>query len=165
MGCDIHAFIEWRSKTSVHWRPFSAQLCLGRHYGVFGRMAGVRSSHPDSFLPRGIPNDLAYEADDEWWLYITDDETTDEHTCTRQQARLWHEHGRKYKANHEGVATWVEHPDWHTPSWLTYDEFRKAAIDLPGDWSNDPDYAAAGAAMAELERHGMETRIVFWFDN
>lgn len=84
---------------------------------------------------------------------------------TRERADAWVSGGRRdaVKYNHDRSA--VEHPDWHTPTWLTPDEWEfalKAAGQLPG---TEPEYYAMLAAMRSLEAGGFEVRCVMWFDN
>lgn len=58
-----------------------------------------------------------------------------------------------------------EESDLHTPSWLTLDELREVQKRM-GDRGNKPaDLNATIAAMTQLEADGMETRLVFAFDN
>ena len=54
----------------------------------------------------------------------------------------------------------VSHPDWHSHTWLSADEFEKAIQDLGNE-----KYRAALAAMRSFEADGLDARIVIWFDN
>ena len=72
MGCDIHAFIEYREKDK-NWQGFSYQdINLGRHYGIFACLAGVRdywdTDHPE---PKGLPDDMCSYTKSEFLLYIS----------------------------------------------------------------------------------------------
>jgi len=67
MGCDIHAFLEYRKKDSKTWWAYSGELELNRNYTYFGLMAsGVRSEYPESFLKRGEPTELSYMSNDKY---------------------------------------------------------------------------------------------------
>lgn len=62
MGCDIHAFVEYRTRTPSAdrlggWHGFGEQLWLGRHYGIFCRLAGVRCREESTVEQRGVPED------------------------------------------------------------------------------------------------------------
>lgn len=77
MGCDIHAFVEYR-RHGAERRPVSdgwetmcwAKMNPGRNYEVFGRLADVRGGDSVIGPPRGIPATLSlctkwkYEADE-----------------------------------------------------------------------------------------------------
>lgn len=160
MGCDIHGFVEYRQKGFAdRWSPFGGHINPGRDYRVFGRMAGVRGGEA-IVEPRGIPDDLGYMADKSekgWWLYIS----SAPGDVSPEKAQEWHKVCGKRLRPESGMPRWIEHPDWHTPSWLTPDEFASAiAVD-----GVDPQYGALLAAMRHLEKSGFEVRFVFWFDN
>ena len=53
-----------------------------------------------------------------------------------------------------------EEGDAHTESWLTLEELKKV---VPTE--NHNDVYAMIASMEELEKRGLPTRLVFWFDN
>ena len=57
MGCDIHAYIEFRLGGT--WEFHSEALCF-RDYVLFGLLAGVRGSEEPLYLPRGLPDDLSF---------------------------------------------------------------------------------------------------------
>jgi len=85
-------------------------------------------------------------------------------TCTHAEAERWHARGRPYVMR-DGKPVMVEHPDWHTPSWLTADEW-EAALKLAGVGPKaEAEYHAILAAMRALEAAGNAARVVFWFDN
>jgi len=59
MGCDIHAFLEVRSRKSGDWLYYG-EVDIGRYYELFERMAGVRGSVSNAMVqPRGLPVDLS----------------------------------------------------------------------------------------------------------
>lgn len=55
MGCDIHGWIERKTETG-DWRRV-LQLCAGRHYALFGGLAGVRCPEYEIIAPKGTPPD------------------------------------------------------------------------------------------------------------
>ena len=70
MGCDIHGFIEYRSKDDKrdepHWHAVSEELNLGRNYNVFGYLTdGAVRYDPNlefGVPPKGIPKgNLSFE--------------------------------------------------------------------------------------------------------
>lgn len=166
------------------WQDFGGRINPGRNYHLFGRMAGVRGDGPPVVAPRGIPDDLAWYAKADWWLRIDYLGTGDgEGECTPADAERYARHGRTrgsfepyirttreggvtvstvVGAEHRGKPTHVEHPDWHTPSWLTSGELAVAIADDP---EQEPEYRALLAAMRQFEADEYEVRLVFWFDN
>ncbi len=56
----------------------------------------------------------------------------------------------------------LDDADLHTPSWLTLDEFKRAAGGYADSW---PEVKATIAAMEAIESTGHKTRLVFAFDN
>jgi hypothetical protein len=191
MGCDIHMYVEHRarSRRDGSWWSFGGRLNPGRYYGLFGYIAGVRGGGPPVVAPRGVPDDMAWSAREDWWLWINYDGTAGESEVSPETARKYVEsygcvyHGevrphysrtitsvngevtetaRTYGAAHDGSPRYVSHPDWHTPTWLTADELR-TALALAG--SDEPEYGAIVAAMEHMEAKGHDTRVVIWFDN
>jgi hypothetical protein len=62
---------------------------------------------------------------------------------------------------------YVSNPDWHSQSWLNYDEVLAAlAYHQLEVTERSPEFRAMLAALAELTRHfGTDkVRLVFWFD-
>lgn len=163
MGCDIHPYVEYRKKGTDYWQSFGRELDGDRHYGIFGRLAGVRAADEGPVIPvRGIPDNLGFWASDSWWLYVTEGSGDADGVCTREQAESYHKYGSRYRGDGK---EFIEHPDWHTPSWCTPDEWESATCCLPGDWSGNETYKAILAAARSLETDGYEVRLVFWFDN
>lgn len=169
MGCDIHAYMEYRKSDKDFWRGWP-RINLGRNYAMFGKLAGVRSSGPAIVKPRGIPHDIGYDATHDWWLLIDDKHADSEAFCSQAQAENYPKYGSRIQAVGEGgnkyACARVEHPDWHTPSWVSAEELVSAisAVDLeyPGDCL---EYRAMAAAMKAVEAQDYECRLVFWFDN
>lgn len=131
MGCDIHAYIEYRVKQTPtsdeydkKWRNFGHKINPGRNYLIFSIMAGVRGEESDAlFPPKGYPKDAGYAAEYDNFLYINDDEVGD-NNVTKERAETYVKYGCVYKNNYEGKPAWVSHPDWHSHSWLTLNELQ-----------------------------------------
>lgn len=160
MGCDIHAYIEYRKPRTEHWYGFGERINPGRNYAIFGRLAGVRTDGPPVAPLRGLPKDVAHAVREDGFLFVTEDGAGDD-CCTLEEGRRWS--GDPNIKLHD----FVPHPDWHSHSWLTPDEFEKALQKAQGDYPDifEPEYQAVLDAMRSFERTGHEVRIVFWFDN
>lgn len=171
MGCDIHAYVEYKTTIKKinnchHWSTFGGRINPGRNYNLFGLLAGVRTGGI-LFEVRGLPKDVAFEAEDDNRIFIT--ARPAESQCTLRQAQEWEARGHKIIVDEYENPTWVEHPDWHTHSWLTVDEFRQV-IDAykntgTGRTEPEPEYEALLVAMEKLAEFYNGVRIVFWFDN
>lgn len=122
MGCDIHLYLEHKGPDWNGWSG-SNRFSFSRNYGMFAAMAGVRQYDSDiiSFAPKGIPNDIDWHALSDYTLFVSDIES-DGH-CNRETADRYVSYGSVYW---NGDKSRVTHPDWHTPSWLTLDEFKTA---------------------------------------
>lgn len=197
MGCDIHLFVETSRKPKDDekpwWRGFGGRMNPGRDYGMFAILAGVRNyhDHPVLIPPRGVPSDIGWQAQDEWWLRVMEDDSNDgdeERTCSLMNAEAWVKSGfsiPRYeradyldnKTGEHGKLTHVSDPDAHTASWMTGEEFRHAVqrrVDaypiIPEDEKThfngiDAEYKAICSALETFEKEGRDTRVVFWFDN
>lgn len=164
MGCDIHCYIEFRRRGDRdNWGGWP-RINPGRNYGAFGRLAGVRGQVGPIVPPRGLPSDLSFHARHDNELYICNEPT--EGCVTAETAKHYFEKcGSKYIMR-DGKPIWVTHPDWHTHSWLTADEW-EAAITFKSHFvqSAGDEYEAILAVMRFFESRGYDTRVVFWFDN
>jgi hypothetical protein len=164
MGCDIHAYIEYHGyEGGDRITSMTGRFSLPRDYVMFDIMAGVRGDGDEKplFEPRGIPPNLGHKAEDDYFLRVDDEQAKleVEGVCSRDKADYWIKCGFS-KAIDDGRVT---HPDWHTPSWLTTDEFAKCV--KKGGRGPDSVYKAALAAMRAVEADGHhKARIVFWFD-
>lgn len=172
MGCDIHAFVEYRvrngqSDWEKRWRPWGGQFRLLRYYEMFGALAGVRCEQPHGLVPpRGFPSDPARESEDANTIYVIEDNQHpggDGHQIHRSKAEKWVVSGSSEWTDE--TKKWVTHPDWHSHSWLTAEELAKAYKALSEPIESSPEYLAILDAMECFERQGYETRLVFWFDN
>lgn len=176
MGCDIHMYVEFqRPGGNVdYWRGWP-RMNPGRHYELFGHIAGVRSPVEPVVPPRGVPEALSFHSrfDNTVFIDYEGDGKREGHT-TPERAQRWVETaGCKYVLVREGDERpgWVTNPDWHSHTWLTLDEFREALTrtdaeaEREGYTTGTDEYWALVAAMKYLEIRGYTTRVVIWFDN
>lgn len=159
MGCDIHCYIEYKDKNSSYWHDFGGRINPGRFYSIFASLAGVRNSGDIVPIakPRGIPDDVSYEAEWDRWVYIS--KVDGDNRCPPESAERWVKEGCSIYKNDE--KKFVSNPDHHSHSWVTPDEFESA---INGN-QYAVEYTAMLAAMRSLEASGMTVRLVFWFDN
>ena len=147
MGCDIHLYIEYKSKKPQYdgrestWHSFGKSINPGRNYAMFGLMANVRNCYSDGKLPvlvepRGMPEDAGYTATDDNRIYIS--ETESEDYVSMETAKRWVNSGSsKFINDNDGNPTWVTQPDWHSHSWLTTSEFESVLnkyLELETGW-------------------------------
>jgi hypothetical protein len=166
-------YIQYKRKGSDFWQGFGGRINPGRNYGMFGILAGVRCSIPNSFEAKGIPtHDISYQCKDDLYLTITEDGKGDGET-TLERALDWNKHyGSKLLYSNEKPYR-VLHPDWHSHSWLTVKElanaYRMYSALHKKEWgaaSVPVEYKAILAAMKSIEKTGeYEAEVVFWFDN
>ena len=146
MGCDIHLYIEYKSKKTefdgyeTKWQSSGGRINPGRNYAMFALMADVRN-YGDNKLPvlvkrRGMPDDATYSTADDNRMYISEDEG--ENYVTMETAEGWVKSGSsKFINDNEGKPTWVTQPDWHSHSWLTTSEFESVLnkyLELETGW-------------------------------
>lgn len=169
MGCDIHCYVEYREgpegPEGHGWRGFGDRINPGRDYGMFGFMAGVRGDGPPVTAPRGVPKDMDWVARGDFTLFVTANEerADDDGYVPKERADRYLADGSSERWDDDRIT----HPDWHTPGWLTPDEFDAAIKAREGAWPQypvDPRYKAILAAMRSLAESG-DARLVFWFDN
>lgn len=160
MGCDIHCYIEYR-EPGRSWWPFGGRINPGRNYALFEALAGVRGDISNALVePRGMPEDAAYQSSSDNRLWISDSQG--DGNTTMENAKKWVDSGvSEFVDGSYGKPAWVTNPDWHTHSWVTVQELEKAV----GTNTSSPEYFAIIAAMKQFEAMGLETRMVFWFDN
>lgn len=148
MGCDIHLYIEYKSKNvefdgyKHNWRSFGGRINPGRNYAMFALMADVRNYDGELtvlFEQRGMPADAAYYALSDSRLYIS--EHQDEGNVTPNRAEEWVKSGSSVYINgNNGEPTWVTNPDWHSHSWLNTSEFESVLnkyLDYEDGWYNE----------------------------
>ena len=143
MGCDIHLYIEYKSKDGYDpaWQGFGGNINPGRNYAMFALMADVRNYYSDGKLPvlverRGMPDDAGYTATDDNRIYIS--ETKSEDYVSMETANRWVKSGSsKFINDNDGNPIWVTNPDAHSHSWLTTSEFESVInkyLELEAGW-------------------------------
>jgi hypothetical protein len=163
MGCDIHGHIEYKrwEETNVIGTPYwnFAENLGGRDYAMFGLLAGVRGKDC-MFEPRGIPENISWNTKSAFCLRVNDEYKDGEGYTSQAHAEQWVKEG--YSRWMDDEHTQISHPDWHTPSWVTTEEFERALNKRKEyQWQVDPEWDAILGAMKALP----EARFVFWFDN
>lgn len=175
MGADVHMYIQYKKKTEDDkwWWDFGGHINPGRNYAMFGILAGVRDNNsPHSFEPKGIlPEEkLSWAVREDLYLTITEDGEGDNET-TLERAKSWGS-GRIINDN-DGNPYKVEHPDWHSHSWMTIDElkqaykwYKKYAKESGYGGGVPLEYKVILKTMEALEDNGKnDVIVVFWFDN
>jgi len=190
MGCDIHMYVEYTYKKKipldgdetpiklekVYWSNFGGRINPGRDYTIFSLLSsGVRGEYDVSFPAKGLPpkDELGYGTTSDAFLYISDKTDKDkigENECTLEDAIRWTQGGHRNLYNdRSGTPRWVDHPDWHSHSWLTTDEYTEALENYSklNDWGGEIaiGYDVILSIMRTIESRGAEARLVFWFDN
>jgi hypothetical protein len=180
MGCDIHTYVELAdgTKDKPYWRNFTRNGGE-RDYLMFGILAGVRVEDEQLFEPKGLPEgELGYWTEDDYWLHVAPEKNPEwadtENWISREKAEKYIGYGSKADMK-DGVLKRVSHPDYHSHSWLTADEFEQAIKRYSevvgkyypvGQRSEAPlEWRAMLAAMRCAEAGGDLARLVFWFDN
>lgn len=168
MGCDIHCYFEYKIEDLKDYSSFSYHsINLGRDYGIFASIANVRNYGEiyNTLKPRGLPENRSWVTDSGNNLYIVDSETIENGCCKRSDAERWVNGGRSKYTDEK--KTHVTNPDWHSHSWLECDEFEKAINGWQkiAEYKIDPCYFAAIELLKSFKKQGLESRIVFWFDN
>lgn len=160
MGCDIHGYIEYK-----RWPTLDTPYCLfsgrlgDRDYSMFGLLAGVRQDGC-MFEPRGIPKDISRTTLWEYGLFVSKEEGADgeDRTCSVESANKWVARGDSVWLDKNLVSS----PDWHTPSYVSTEEFEQVIQKRKEmEWGYSEEWDAILAAMKALP----DARFVFWFDN
>jgi len=127
---------------------------------------GVRTEFKDGHERKGLPEGLSYQTNGSNWLYITEDKD-EPNTATLEEALRWAKNGSKITYDNTGTPKYVEHPDWHSHSWLTTTEFEDCINKVATRGINweITDYKALLSCMKTFEDSEYDCRIVFWFDN
>ena len=161
MGCDIHPYLEVKFK-GQRWAEIGS-IDPGRDYSLFGYMAGVRTSSPLGYEPKGFPTDASWEILSAYTLVVTEVNTDLGYRVEKSTAEKWVASGSSVfisKESYGGTADRVSGPDWHSASWLDAGELSKIQEGYPNITTK-----AIIAILKAYESEGYEARIVFWFDN
>lgn len=132
MGCDIHACIEYHEYPDDHWSTFAILGSTSRWYALFGALTNGEVRGFQQ--PAGNPaiDPRGFPPDAGW-------ETKDQY-------------------EEDGTVCL----DWHTPSWVSVDEFAAALTAAGNDANEYWDHVLA--TMRSLATK-WPTRLIFWFDN
>lgn len=170
MGCDAHMYVEYKKESfrDNYWSSVGGRINPGRNYWMFGLIAEVRCDFPNSLKQKGLPENLGYKANSDAHMYINDEYADDYNEyVTLATAEKWAGYGEKIIYHEDGKPWKVTHPDWHSHTWLTCDEF-KSVIDNYNSLENshkEVEYEAILSMMESLNSNGCESRLVIWFDN
>ena len=191
MGCDIHMYLEYTDKETLekskegkkngngdlikpYWRDFGGRINPGRNYWMFGFLCrGVRSNFSDGLPAKGLPefDERGYHSRNDSVCYISDKESSDGESVTLETAMKWAKCGYKLYNDSTGDPRWVSHPDWHSKTWLTTEEYKSAINKYKkyckkhGEVDNPIEYMALLSAMETFDKNGYLARLVIWFDN
>ena len=144
MGADIHVIIEY--KRYGDWQPVTqGELNFNRSYQLFGLLAGVRMPNKHSLKPKGLPDDLSYNA---MKIFYYHGENMDK----------WLESGDSIRIN----GYWITHPDLHSFSWVTLEELKTVQSHMT---QASLDVELAIAIMEVYAARQIDVRMVFGFDN
>ena len=180
MGCDIHPYVEYVVETSQDAYCF-AELSMDRDYWLFHALAGVRGSPltGDKIgVPKGVPDNLSPTVRDEYYMVVDNERAGKdiEGYITIEEAKKYEQaYGAKLlvrpKIEYSG---WVppvllSNPDYHSASYLNVEELKKVRGNFLSieDKRVETNYELDSiiAMMEALERPGVKSRFVFWFDN
>lgn len=152
MGCDIHLIAESKAININSWWPL-AEFHLPRNYMIFGHMAdGLRYSGAKKPFPlKGFPKDASYLSKERYYMLLAD--------LTDKEIAEYKSYGSKVVDK-----IYLEHPDWHSASWLSLSELSVALTNAIGDddYLIPSEYIALVEFMQAIDSR---TRVVFWFDN
>lgn len=178
MGCDIHAFVEYKETWDnghEQWTAFSGELDLGRNYFIFGCLTNGNVRYPIKIKPgvepKGLPSIVSWEVEHANTLYITEKGDGERETTIANALKWAKDYGKKFTYDvKSNQPIKIENPDWHTHSWLTVKEYEailKTAEKIAkkeGESIYFP-YWSVLDLMKSLTKRGEEARLVFWFDN
>ena len=172
MGCDIHAVIEYVRFDFGYVNAFTqGEVEIPRDYKLFSAIAfgngGVTDDLP--YPPRGLPPDFSSEVRELFFAPAEEVKKLMEVTGDAEEfhaeeiARAWGEWARTE------YSSWGNLPgyDWHTPSWLNFNELNKALghAGLKVEELSHEFRAVLAAMQVLSEGYGAEkVRLVFWFD-
>ena len=168
MGCDIHLYVEIRSKKNKEWGWYSTSFkgeFSNRTYGMFAALNNVRNHWGLKPLEnRGIPNDIGNEVFHEYYKYVTKEETDNEHECSEEQANKWVNNGGSTIISRYN-SKYCSDPDWHSANWCTPKELEDCYNQVFE--KKEYDYLQWVALINYMETFEEEydVRAVFWFDS
>jgi hypothetical protein len=140
MGCDIHPHIQFVHRPGLDGhKEFldSWTVVLSRDYQLFALMAGVRGDLEPVSEPRGLPEQISWEIDEEAFEYAGGE---------KRPEPDWHTYS------------------WLTLDEL-YEVRRRYLSLTPKIYRAEDELAMLIAAMEEMAKQGRGPKLVFWFDN
>lgn len=168
MGCDIHVYTEY-SEDGTNWYGFGGRINPGRDYGMFGIIAGLRTGDEPLYPLKGLPADAGWEAGRDAHLIINDEYADDDGYCSTANAEQWAKHGETIILNpHNGKPWRVTHPDWHSHTWLSREEYEEVLREYQRRYPSEKvgtEWWGLLGAMAMMAGTGAQVRLVIWFDN
>jgi hypothetical protein len=136
MGCDIHSYIEVvrTQRNDTYYTKVFFTPNITRDYLLFACMAGVRTHSTENLpafaTPKGLPDRLSCEVQQEYYMYVANDEKEEEEfeqdgvsACSKEDAEKYKQRG--LKEIKIGDMTFIEDPDYHSASWLTIEELEE----------------------------------------
>ncbi|XXX78715.1 hypothetical protein WMF30_08055 [Sorangium sp. So ce134] len=180
MGCDIHIFVEYGTDRGAFEALSDGAFLLPPDYDLFAALAGVRAEpgFVPFQVPRGLPHDVSQHVASRYFVPVLEDDRAGawgigEHFTPRLAAQLVESGASRWLP--AGVTVpllpsthgYIVHPDWHSASWLTADELRRALehARFRLDASSDEFQLLFQYVSAAAAKKGPSTRVVFWFDN
>lgn len=143
---------------------------------VFGYLTNGRVRYEPSLEfgvdPKGLPEGaLSYTVKNASRLYISEDGEGENETTMEKALKYNQQYRCKlyYNDRDKEKPVYVDHPDFHSHSWLSLTEYEMLIDEMKKNEDEDVyvgvDYLAVLDLMKSLENNGMKTRFIFWFDN
>lgn len=173
MGCDIHCYVEYTEKEGTipldDWQCFGGKINPGRHYSLFGMLAGVRCGTA-IFKPRGLPETYSHEVRFDHLIYVSESGADNTISSVRAEQLVQLGASKYAEAANGNKKGFITNPDHHSHSYLSLKEYVRVLNIYEkkfddGEYSAPPEYYAIKASMMEFEKMGYAVRLVFWFDN
>lgn len=176
MGSDIHLFVEYHTGDKTFESLTEGEFNLPRCYGFFNAISGVRAAYKKKplFYPKGLPEDVTKQAYSSYMCWI---EKPPPHydfgikkICTLEEAIRYSEYEEEeLRSNIEnGKLMKMPFPEYHSASWLTYEDLTAALEHYDIEISEYPaEYQVIVNMVGTLNKASKESsaRIVFWFDS
>ena len=164
MGCDIHAFLEVKSRYSEHWHSFTHEpLCPGRNYELFTLLSNVRGQCDEPMATPGWPKDVSYSAKSWNLVRISNTGNPNDAAVSKEKADEWTRNGMSQVVyDEDGNPMGVTHPDWHSHGHCSVETMAKA---LRKSKANCTHWKAVLAAARAFEKDGDKVRFLFAYDN
>lgn len=162
MGCNIHLYVEKRSRQGNTWFDSSIRDFSERSYKMFAALNNVRNDFGITPLEyRGFPHDGSFIVTRKYFSFqVVDNVTDSDNQISKEEAGLV----LPINKISIGKNVYCVDPDWHSPNWCTLKELQECYNRVSDSCSIE--WLAIISYMTTLELYGdYETRAVFWFDN